>query len=80
MKTAGNRVTATAELTARVQDGHNDLDRWLVLGRVLINGNTASVIDDANAAIGQDRDLNVVRVASQGLVNGVIYNLIHQVM
>ena len=80
VKTAGNRVTAAAELTARVQDGHNDLNRRLVLGRVLINGNTASVIDDANAAIGQDRDLNVVRVASQGLVNGVIYNLIHQVM
>ena len=80
MKTAGNRVTATAELTARVQDGHDDLNRWLVLGRVFVNGNTASVIDDANAAIGQDRDLNVVRVASQGLVNGVIYNLIHQVM
>ena len=80
MKTAGNRVTATAELTASVQDGHNDLNRWLVLGRVLVNGNTASVIDDANATIGQDRDLNMVRVASQGLVNGVIYNLIHQVM
>ena len=80
MKTAGNRVTATTELTARVQDGHDDLNRWLVLGRVFINGNTASVIDDANATIGQDRDLNVVRVASQGLVNGVIYNLIHQVM
>ena len=80
VKTTGNRVTATAELTARVQDGHNDLDCWLVLSRVLINGNTASVIDNANAAIGQDRDLNVVCVASQGFVNGVIYNLIHQVM
>ena len=80
MKTAGNCVTATAELTARVQDGHDDLDRWLVLGRVLVNGNTASVIDDANATIGQDRDLNVVRVASQGLVNGIINYLVHQVV
>ena len=80
MKTTGDGVTAAAELTARVQDGHNDLDRGLVLGGVFVDRNTAAVIDDANTAIGQDRDLNVVRVASQGLVNGIINYLVHQVV
>ena len=80
MQTTGNGVTAAAELTTGVEDRHDNLNRGLVLGGVFVDGNTATVIDDANTAIGQDRDLNVVRVASQGLVNGIINNLVHQVV
>ena len=63
-----------------MQDGHDDLDRRLVLRGVFVNGDATTVVDDLDAAVGLNRDLNVVGVAGQRLVNGVVDNLVHQVV
>ena len=69
-----------AELAAGVEDRHDDLDGGLVLGGVLVDGDASTVIDDFDAAVCLDGDLDVVRVAGQGLVDGVVDDLVHQVV
>ena len=80
VKAAGDGVAAAAELAAGVEDGHDDLDGGPVLGGVLVHGDAASVVDDPESAVGLDGDLDVVAVAGQGLVDGVVHDLVHQVV
>ena len=51
-----------------------------MLGGVLVHGDAAAVVDDPEAAVGLDGDLDVVAVAGQGLVDGVVHDLVHQVV
>ncbi|GAA3054311.1 hypothetical protein GCM10020000_40500 [Streptomyces olivoverticillatus] len=80
VQTAGDGVAAAAELAARVQHGEHDLDGWLPLGGDDVHGDAAAVVDDAHAAVGQDRHVDGVRVSGQGLVDGVVDDLLHQVV
>ena len=64
VKTTGHRVSATAEFTAGVQDGHNDLNRGLTFGRVNINGNTSTVVFDTKTTISKNCYFDVVRISS----------------
>ena len=73
-------VAAAAELAAGVQDRHDDLDGGLVFGGVFIDRDASTVVDDLDAAVFLDRDLDVVGVAGQGLVDGVVDDLVHQVV
>ena len=45
-----------------------------------VDRDAAAVVDHAHAAVGQQRDLDVVAVAGQGLVDGVVDDLVHQVV
>ena len=49
VQAAGDRVPAAAELSAGVQDGHDDLDGGLVLLLVQVDGDAAAVVDDPDA-------------------------------
>ena len=80
VQAARHGVSAAAELASGVQDGHDDLDRRLVLRGVFVNGDATTVVDDLDAAVRLNRDLDVVGVAGQRLVNGVVDNLVHQVV
>ena len=51
-----------------------------MLGGVLVDGDASTVVDDLDAAIFLNRDLDVVGVAGQGLVDGVVDDLVHQVV
>ena len=80
MQTTGDRVATAAKLTAGVQHGHDDLDGGLVLGGVLIHGNTATVILDAHRAIGLDGHVDFGGVTGERFVHGVINDLVDQVV
>ena len=80
VQTTGNGVAATAELTASVQHGHDNLNSGLVLSGVLIHGNTAAVILYANSTISLDGHVNFGGVAGERFVDRVIYNLVDQVV
>ena len=66
MQAARDGVAAAAELATGVEDRHDDLDGGLVLGGVLVDGDASTVIDDLDATVCLDGDLDVVRVAGQG--------------
>lgn len=80
MQTTGDRVAAAAELAARVQHGQHDLDGRLPLGGDDAHRDAAAVVDDADTAVGQDRDVDRVRVTGECLVDGVVHDLLHQVV
>ena len=80
VQTTGDRVAAAAELTASVQHGHDDLNGGLVLGGVLIHGNTAAVVLYANTTISLNGHVNLGCIAGERFVDRVIYDLVDQVV
>ena len=80
VEAAGDRVAAAAELAARVEDRHDDLDRRSPLGGVDVDGDTAPVVLHRHAAVGPQDDLDVRAVPGQRLVDRVVHHLVHQVV
>ncbi len=72
VEAAGDRVSAAAELSAGVQDGQHDLDGRLLLHRVDVDRDAATVVDHAHSAVRQDRHLDVVGVAGKSLIDRVV--------
>ena len=73
-------VDLALELSARVQRGHDDLERRLLELGVGIDGNAAAVVGDGQEAILAERDLDPARVARHGLVHGVVDHLGEEVV
>ena len=69
------RVALAVELPARVQDGHDDLDRGPLLDRVHVDRDATAVVLDPDAAVVQQGDADRVAVAGQRLVDGVVDDL-----
>ncbi len=80
VQTAGDGVPAAAELAARVEDRHDDLDGGPALGGVDRDGDATPVVDDAHPTVGEERHVDRVRVAGESLVHRVIHNLVHKVV
>ena len=80
VEAAGDLVPAAAELAAGVQHGVHDLERGLAGLLLDIDGDAAAVIRDAYHVPRLYRDLDVVAVPGQGLVYGVVDNLVDQVV
>ena len=80
MQPAGDLVAAAAELAAGVQRAQNDLDRGLSDPRDGIDGDPGAVVGDRSAAVLVQDDLDLGAAAGQGLVDGVVHNLIEEVM
>ena len=77
-------VAVLVELAAGVQLGQRDLG-GRALGLVLVvhldaGGDAAAVVDDRDGVVGVDGDDDVVAVAGQRLVDGVVDDLEHQVV
>ena len=81
VQSAGDLVAAAlAELPAGVQDGQHDLDRGPALLLHDRHRDPPPVVDDRHRVVGVDRDRDGVAVARQRLVDGVVYDLVDEVM
>ena len=80
VQTAGDRVAAPTELAACVQLGHHGFHAGNAFARNFVDRNASAVIDHAHAAVRQNRHFDMRGIARQRLVDGVVDDLIHQVM
>ena len=74
-KAAGVFVGALPELAARVQVGQHQLHRRHLPLRMHVHRDAAPVVADGDRAIHVDRDFDLVAIAGQVLVNGVVQHL-----
>ena len=79
-KPAGDRVAASAELAAGVQHREHDLDGRTLLDGVHVDRDAAAVVDDGDRAVCAQGDRDVVGVAGHRLVDGVVDDLVDQVV
>ncbi len=78
---AGDLVALAAELAAGVEHREHDLGRGLVgIFGVRVDRDAAAVVDDAAAAVGEQGDVDAVRVARERLVDRVVDDLVDEVM
>ena len=63
-----------------MQDGVHHGDGGQTGVGLNVHGDAAAVIGDLNDIVLQDLDLDVVAVTGQRLVNGVVHDLVHQMM
>ena len=81
MQAAGDLVAAAlAELAAGVQDGEHDLDGRLALLLHDRDGDAAAVVDDGDRVVGVDRDRDLAAEAGERLVDGVVDDLVDEVV
>ena len=80
MQTARNLVAAAAEFTAGVQNGQNNGQGGDTHFVVNCNGDSSSVITDGNDIVGMYFNLDMSTEAGECLVDGVIDNLVNQVV
>ena len=80
VEAAGDLVGVFVEFAAGVEDGHDDLEGGAVLFLVHVDGDTATVVLDGDAVVGVYLHVDLVAVARQSLVNGVVHNLIDKVV
>src|SRR5262245_32339887 len=81
MQTAGDLVALAPELAAGVEHREHDLGRGLVgIFVVRIDGNAATVVDDSAATVGEQRHFDARREARERFVNGVVDDLVDEVM
>ena len=80
MKTTGYLVSSTAEFTAGMQNGKYNL--YCRDARFVVDtyGNASTVIDNGNGVVFVDKYLNFRTKTGQCFINGVIYDLIDQMM
>jgi hypothetical protein len=80
MQASGDFVAATAEFTASVQGGHNNLKGRHFFLWMNVYRNTAPIIYHGNTAVWMDGDFYTVANPSQGFIDRIIYHLVNQVM
>ncbi len=82
MQAAGHLVRVLVELAAGVQFGHDDFGRAAVEFVVLVDigRDAAAVVRDGNGIVGVDGYDDIVAIAGQGFVDGVIDDLKHHVV
>ena len=80
VKAAGDLIASAAELAAGVQHGVHHLQSGPSRLGLDIHGNAAAVIGDGDGIAGVDGHGYVLAVARQSFVNGVVHDLIDQVM
>jgi len=79
VQAAGHLVAATAELAAGMQLGEHQRHGGDPL-RVRARGDAAAVVDDPHASVGEQRDDDLVAVARERLVDGVVDDLRDEVV
>ncbi|MNQ06875.1 hypothetical protein D3C85_196410 [compost metagenome] len=82
VQAAGHLVGVLVELAAGVQLGHDDFGRAAVefVFLVDIGRDAPAVIGDRNGIVGVDRHDDIVAMAGQGFVDGVIHDFEHHVV
>ena len=80
VKSAGYLIAAAAELAPRVQHGKCHLQRGLVHLLMVAHGYAAAVVPDGYGIVRVYGDLDMGAVAPHGLVDGVIHQLLDQMV
>ena len=82
MQTARDLVVGGVELAARVEDGEDYLDggHGDAVDGLVVDGNAAAVIDDGDGVVDVNGDVDPGGVAGKGLIDGVVDDLIDEVM
>ena len=80
VQTAGDLIAPAAELTAGVQDGKDHLQGGLARLGLDVHGDAPAVVGDGDGVVRVDGHGDVGAVARQGLVDGVVHDLIDQVV
>ena len=80
MQAAGDLIAAAAEFAARMQDRIDDLERGAAGLGLNVHGDAAAVIGDGDGVAGVDRHGDVGAVAREGLVDGVVHDLIDEMV
>ena len=80
VQAAGDFVAVVVELAARVQDGHDHFGSGAAFFGVDAGGDAAPVVFDGDGFVGVDGHGDVVAVAGQRFVNGVVQHFEHHVV
>ena len=80
VQAAGDLVAVAAELAAGVELRQDDLERGDPGARDLVDRDAAAAVDDGDRVVGVDRHLDRVVVARHRLVDGVVDDLVDQVV
>ncbi len=80
MQTACYLIASAAEFAACVQNRKDNLERRLAFGFIHTCRNAAAVVYDETATVFFKCDLYVIAISGERLVNGVIDNLVNQVV
>src|SRR5581483_11367891 len=82
MQSTGNFVRRAIELAAGVELGHHDLGGWNLFAIDIhrVDGNAAAVIYDRDGVVDVNGDFDFVGMSSQRLVNGIVHDLVHEVV
>ena len=79
MQAAGHLVAVVVELAAGVQHREHDFRRRFA-ALVLVGRNAAAVVDDGDGAVDVDRDVHLIAEAGQRLVDGVVDDLVDEMV
>jgi hypothetical protein len=81
VETARDLVSAAlAKFSSGVEGGEHHLDRGPLLLLVKVNRDPAPVVGDGDRVVRVDEDLDVVALAGERLVDGVVHHLVDQVV
>ena len=80
MKAAGDLVAAVTELASRVQDSQHQGDGRDLLNGMLLDGDAAAVVGHPHTTVVEENNVDLVAVPGQGLVDGVVDDLVDQVV
>ena len=80
MQTAGDLIAAAAELAAGVEHRVNDLQSGPSGLGLDVHGDTTTIVSDGDGVAGVDGDGDMLTIARQGFIDGVVHDLIDQMM
>ena len=80
VETAGDLIAPAAEFAAGMQDGEDHLQGGKAGLRLYVHGYAAPVVRYGDDVALSDDDVNLVAVPGQRLVDGVVHDLVHQVV
>ena len=80
VQTTGYLVSSAAELAAGVQHRHDDFHGGFMHLGMLVHRHASAVVQHLYAVIFVDGDLNIIAIARQRFVHGVVHDLVDTVM
>ncbi len=79
VKTARDLVAVVVELAAGMEHGQDDFGRRSA-ARVLVDGNAAAVVDDGHRIVDVQRDVDLIAVAGERLVDRVVDDFVDEMV
>src|SRR5262245_3963308 len=80
MQTAGDFIRSLVEFATGMQFGKHDLGSGNTFRRMNIDRDPATVVAYSDAVVDMDRDIDLIAMTDQRFVNGVVDDLVDQMM